>query len=529
MTPTESKMLQEIRRNLEQNRVKQALTTCRQLNTQFPRNAEGWCAASVIAGKLGNLERALEFVEKALQLIPERAKFLVAKANLFLAANRIPEAAELAKQIARSSKEDPQSQDMAGGIFSRCGDHESAHQCYERAVALAPNNSAHHYNLAAVKRFLGDDRGAEAAWDKVISLNPKDYEAYHLRSDLRKQTPESNHIGALQSLIKKGISDWRGEVSICFALAKECEDIEEYRESFAWLQRGADLRRGHMSYQVENDLETIDKIIQVYSEQSYTAIAEGYGNSEPIFIVGLPRTGTTLVDRIVSSHDQVHSAGELNSFALAMTRLAQSEAGRKLPRMELVEQTAKIDFNALGRAYIDSTRGVVDNTRCFTDKMPLNFLYCGLIHRALPQAKIIHVTRSPMDACYAIYKRLFKDAYPMSYNLDDLGRYYLAYRRLMRHWYQLMPGVIHPVSYEELINDQEATSRRLIEHCGLEWQNECLRFEKNRAPSTTASASQVRQPIYRSSLAKWRHYEKQLAPLQERLRSAGVDIETAPF
>ncbi|MGI9292631.1 MAG: tetratricopeptide repeat-containing sulfotransferase family protein [Pseudomonadales bacterium] len=464
-----------------------------------------------------------------MSLRPTSSKSLIAKANLFIKTNRFTDALDLAQELVSIASNSPQALDTAGAIFSRCGDYKKAQACYEKTIELAPDNSANYYNLAAVKRFLGDDVGAEAAWNKAIALNPKDYDAYQLRSDIRKQTQNHNHIEEVEGLLNEGVSDWRGEMKLCFALAKEYEDIANYEASFAWLKRGADLRRDHMAYRVENDLETIDKIIDVFSEQPLSECTAGYDNAEPIFIVGLPRTGTTLVDRILGSHEQVYSAGELNHFALQMTRLTHDKAGRKLARMELIEQSLKIDFNELGRVYIDSARSIPGKTRYFTDKQPLNFLYCGLIHQALPRAKIIHITRNPMDACYAMYKRLFKDAYPMSYSLEDLGRYYLAYRKLMRHWYKVLPGAIYPVSYEELVNDQEQTSRCLIEHCDLEWQDACLRFEENQAPSTTASATQVRQPIYRSSIGKWRHYVKQLAPLHEFLQRAGLDVETSVY
>jgi hypothetical protein len=318
-------------------------------------------------------------------------------------------------------------------------------------------------------------------------------------------------------------------MKLCFALAKELEDVRDYEASFRWLKRACDLRRRHMSYRVDNDLETIEGIIEVFSQQALAGAGGGFDCSDPIFIVGLPRTGTTLVERILSSHSHVFSAGELNNFAQQLTRVAQQGAGGKLTRRELLQQSAQIDFHQLGRAYFDSTRHLRDESPHFIDKMPLNFLYCGLIHRALPRARIIHVTRSPMDACYAMYKRLFKGAYPMSYDLDDLGRYYLAYRKLMRHWHRTMPGVIYTLAYEDLVEDQEQSSRRLIEHCGLDWQEACLRFEENTSASATASASQVRQAIYRSSVGKWRHYATQLAPLREILQSSGIDVENDPY
>ena len=188
-----------------------------------------------------------------------------------------------------------------------------------------------------------------------------------------------------------------------------------------------------------------------------------------------------------------------------------------------------IDFAALGRDYLERTRPATLAKPHFTDKMPLNYLYCGLIRRALPNARIVHLKRHPMAACYAIFKTLFNEGYPFSYDLDELARYYASYRRLMIHWQSSMPGVIHEVSYEGIVADQIGESRRLVAFCGLDWDDACAAFERNPAATTTASAAQVRRPIYSSSVAQWRHYERQLAGLRKRLRELGVPAaELAP-
>ncbi len=200
------------------------------------------------------------------------------------------------------------------------------------------------------------------------------------------------------------------------------------------------------------------------------------------------------------------------------------ESGKEqLPRRELVARSAHVDFVALGREYLARARTVVAEGR-FTDKMPLNYLYCGLIRRALPNAKIVHLTRHPMAAGYAMYKSLFKDGYPFSYDLDEIAQYYIAYRKLMDHWSAVMPGAVYSLSYEILVADQIDETRRLLEFCGLDWEDACAEFHRNPSATTTASASQVRRPIYDSSVAQWRHYAAQLAPLSAALESAGIEL-----
>jgi hypothetical protein len=187
--------------------------------------------------------------------------------------------------------------------------------------------------------------------------------------------------------------------------------------------------------------------------------------------------------------------------------------------------TAKLDFHALGEAYISGTRPLRGDVPYFIDKLPFNYLYAGLIHLALPRAKIINVQRHPMDTCYAVYKQWFKDAYPFSYKLDELGDYYVAYHQLMRHWNEVMPGVIHTLQYESLVADIDGETHRLLQYCGLPWEDQCLRFYQNTQASTTASALQVRQPVYASSVGKWRHYARHLEPLRAQLESAGIDTQ----
>jgi hypothetical protein len=241
----------------------------------------------------------------------------------------------------------------------------------------------------------------------------------------------------------------------------------------------------------------------------------------------MPRTGTTLVERILASHTDVFAAGELNNFAAQlMTMLRSQNSDKRVSRDEMVQLSAELDFKQLGESYVKSTRPFTGKTPRFIDKMPLNYLYAGLIHLALPNARIINLRRDPMDTCYAIYKQLFVDAYPFSYDLEELAKYFVAYHQLMGHWNLVLPGVIHTVTYEHLVDDFEAEARKLLEFCGLDWQSQCLKFYENKEASTTASTVQVRQPVYQSSVGKWRNYEQQLQPVVDILRQGGVLSKT---
>jgi len=468
---------------------------------------------------------ALGRIDQALCVEPHDAHLLFHRAQCLLALGRLPDACEAAAAAQLKAPPDPVLFDAIGSLFSHATDQRRALAAYEQAVMLAPNNPHFMFNRATVYRFLGQLAEAEADYDRVIALRPADYEAYKNRSELRTQSVDANHIGELEALVARGIADWRGEVQVRYALAKEYEDVGGYEKSFQHLRQGAKKRREHMRYDVAADVATVEWIIEAFPAAPNDSVqqrGDAPGDS-PIFIVGLPRSGTTLVDRILGSHSQVYSAGELDHFALCIVEAVRRRSGgAQLPRRELVARSADLDFPALGRDYLERTRYVAAGDVRFTDKMPLNYLYCGLIRRALPNAKIVHVARRPMAACYAMYKTLFKDGYPFSYDLGEIGRYYVGYRRLMDHWQAAMPAAIYPLSYEALVADQRGETRKLLDFCGLEWQDSCIEFHRNPSPTTTASAAQVRRRLYDSSVSQWQHYADELAELSSVLSAAGI-------
>jgi len=478
---------------------------------------------------------ALARVEQALASDPHNATRHLQRAQCLLPLRRIAEARAAAAVAERYAPVNAAFWDALGSVYSFAGDQSQALAAYDRAVQLAPAAPQFLFNRATVRRFLGDLGGAESDYDRVIALKPDDFEAYKNRADLRTQTAARNHVAELEAVLPRTGEDWRGRVQIEYALAKEYEDLGDYPRSFLHLRAGARKRREHLRYDVAGDVATVDWIIDAFPDgpppQPIAAAAES-----PIFILGLPRSGTTLVERILSSHSRVVSAGELNDFALCLVAAARGTlgvpgtvtSGAPLPRRELVARSARLDFAALGRAYLQSARAQVPGERRFIDKMPLNYLYCGLIRRALPAAKIVHLHRHPLAASYAMYKTLFRDGYPFSYDLDEISRYYIAYRRLMDHWQATMPGAIHSLSYEALVADPTATTRALMNFCGLDWEDAVSRFHLNPAASTTASAAQVRRPIYDTSVDQWRHYERELTPVRAALAAAGIADLDAP-
>ena len=510
--------LQQLDSLLQQRRIGEAEVLCRKLTSTYPDSEHAWIQAGRICQMKGDLQGMLANARQALKLAPESESAAIQEVEASLLCNELGGVNEkLISLESKAANKAPTLQHIAI-LYTQLERHADAMRCYQQAHTLTGDDPQLLYNMATAATALGNMDEARQLYDRAITKNPHDYAAYYNRSVLNKQSQESNHIVEMESLLKDGLRERDGIVQLGYALAKEYEDIGDYPQAFANLKKAADCRKSMLAYDVAGDVSTMADIKQIMTGGFFDDCPPPVSSAGPIFILGQPRSGTTLVDRIISSHSEVESLGEINDFVLAFMQAA----GAVKSKSELVQKTAFIDNAAIGKAYKQGTRQRSHGSAYLVDKTPANFLYIGLIAKALPNAKIIHLRRDPMDSCYAMYKTLFRMGYPFSYSLEDLGAYYLAYHQLMAHWRELLPGRILDVDYEALVADQEAQSKRLIAHCGLEWQAACLDFHKNKSASATASAAQVRQPIYKSSVEKWRNYESELAPLSAILRRAGI-------
>jgi hypothetical protein len=378
------------------------------------------------------------------------------------------------------------------------------------------------YSLASVEQYLGNFDDALVLCEKAISIDSRHFEAHFLRSNLKRQNADSNHIEELEKLANMTFESPVGQSMICFALAKELEDCAAYSKSFRWRKIAAETYRKSFDYDAGSEIAFLNKIQEVYSSEVLSKTSS-CNNNEAIFVLGLPRTGSTLVERIITANDKVHSAGELPNFSnLLSTKIVHAGRPNEVGRIGLVEQSIHIDFDTLANQYIESTRPETQKRPRFVDKFPQNSLYVGLIHMALPNSKIVLVERHPLDACYAIYKQIFTDIYQYSYSLDELADYYIAHHALMEHWKNSIPEAIHVVSYDKLILDTEKEIKKLVGFCELNWSDNYLNFQKNTQASTTASAFQVRQKLYSSSVGLWKNYQDELSPLIKKLTSAGI-------
>jgi tetratricopeptide (TPR) repeat protein len=411
--------------------------------------------------------------------------------------------------------------DALGTLLTHLEEPARALPYFRRAVSAAPDQIDYRYNLAMAQRMMGELQEAETNLDLIIRARPLDGEAHLARSGLRRQTAQCNHIAEL-SLAVQMLTGQRAWLPAAFALSKELEDLGEYRRSFAQLQAACRAYRASLRYEVTDDVAVLDKLRSTHTRGRLDGVKSESDNNECIFIVGLPRSGTTLVDRILGSHSSVYSAGELAAFPSTAVAAVAQLAQRPVKKLEFADLALNLDFTKLGVEYLDVTRPRTGHTPKFTDKRPLNCLYAGLIHAALPRARFIALRRHPMDACYAMYKTLFAAEYPFTYDLKDLAQYYLSWDRLMRHWGSTLGESWLEIRYEELVHDPESVSRRMLDHCGLSWEPQCLDFHNRPAAVTTASAAQVRRAIHSDSVGQWRHFAEELAPLARDFSQGGL-------
>jgi tetratricopeptide (TPR) repeat protein len=512
--------LENIRDCLRKGRAGEAKALAVRFTQANPGNVDGWIQLGRAYAQLSNFAMALSSAQKALVLVPSHPVALLVSIEGRLGCGQISEALAVAEALERDWKNDGGVILQVGYCYTRTNRHKEAVRCYERVRMLQPGNNAVLHNLAGAYVALGDLNRAERLYDELLRKEPQAYETYYTRATLRRLTVERNHIAELERALVPLKGGTPAEVAVCYALAKELEDLGEWARSFEFLTRGADARKKLAAYDINADLAAMEDIKRHFDKLACAEPGMGYESESPIFVVGMPRTGTTLVDRILSSHSQVGSIGESDEFFRALVRHAHGE-GNKLQ----LARARPLAWPDIGSGFCHVASAILPDRRHRLDKTPTNFLYVGAILLALPHARIIHVRRNAVDTCYAIYKTLFRQGSEYSYDLADLGRYYLGYKALMEHWSEVLAERVLTVAYEELVSDQEQVSRRMVAFCGLNWEDACLSFEKNASPSMTASAAQVRMPTYNTSVRLWRRYENELAPLVRVLERGGVEIE----
>jgi len=477
-----------------------------------------YCLLATIAADHGNHIKACELFGRAADLGPGNANFQAYYGKALTTLGHQNRARLAADKAAEHPINDAFLADTIGVIYSRTGFHEKAVPFFEKAVALNPKPANFHYNLAASLQFLGNFEQADTAYRETLSRDSKAYRAWSSLVGLKRQSEDDNQLDTLIELFDELIGDADAELHLGHAIAKTLEDLGRYEESLDWLHAA---KRRKLKSSGVNSIPYEELFAAARATAPETTVSGGDDDHvAPIFIIGLPRTGTTLIDRILSSHSQVTAAGELNIFPGLIKEAVRTRSNMVMDG-ETLTKANKLDLSKIGRAYIDASKDLARGSARFTDKMPLNFFYAGLIHRALPDARFVAVRRGAMDSCLSNYRQLLtvQDSYyRYTYDLEDTAAFYRLFDDLMAHWCEhLPPDRFLEIHYESVVHDQENQTRRLLDFCGLDWEKACLRFHENAAPVSTASSVQVRRPLYSDSIGRWKRYGDKLNVLKDAL------------
>lgn len=399
-----------------------------------------------------------------------------------------------------------------GASLEKSGDKQTAKIAYATAIAINPQHAEAHNNLAAIYSEEGRLEESRSHFSAAIASNPNFVDAHYNLSLIKTYTKDDPHLLFLESLLSK-INDFpiQTRISFYFAMGKAFDDTKQYARAFEFYAEGNRLNYLQQPWDKTN-LETFVKNVPTIFTKSFLKKTNERDTRSPIFIVGMPRSGTTLIEQILSSHQSVYGAGELNILDEV---IQQARHAKNLSFVDWVMQLTDQDFETLGKDYLERVWRLAPDKNYIIDKMPANSFYIGMIYRMLPSAKIIHAIRDPMDSCFSCFTHLFKNDMAFSGDLTALGNYYLLYAEVMLHWNTVLPpNTIFDLPYEKMIHDHENTSKQLIDYIGLSWDPNCLHFYNNKRMVKTASLTQVRKPIYKTSLQRWRHFTKELAPLQ---------------
>lgn len=464
----------------------------------------------------GRFDKAIDNSRKALSLKPG---YIEAHINLGISFKKSGKLKESEASFRKALTVNPENEDTynyLGNTLQELGKSSEAIANYKMALSINPDYAEAYANLATLLHELGQLDQAVANYKKALSIKPDYAYVYRQLSRTRKFTVDDDSIRKIKKLYEKKDLVDEDRMHLGFALGKISEDIKDYESSFNYIIEANKIKRGTYEYSTRADSDYFERVKQVFSPNFFASAAtSGCIDETPIFILGMPRSGTTLVEQILSSHPEVYGAGELLFLADLMKDECSKTAEKKFP--ECIAGLERGSLKILAEGYINELRKYSRKTKYITDKMPYNFLRVGLIKLILPKAKIIHCTRDPMDNCYSIFKNFFTGSHNYAYRLDELGHYYKLYLSLMEHWEKILPGFMYNIKYEEVIADQLLQTKGLLEYCRLPWDDACLDFHKTERRVKTASNVQVRKPIYKDSVKLWKRYEKQLEPLRRAI------------
>jgi tetratricopeptide (TPR) repeat protein len=467
------------------------------------------------------------FLRQVVKNAPDYVRAWVDLTNVQRELDKLDEAVASARQVLRLAPDNAESHMVVASAVGMAGDHEAAIESYEKALAMAPDKAGAICGMAHHQKTIGRQDDAIASYRRAIEVKPDHAEAYWSLANLKTFRFTDAEVAAMQALLEQSHLPAESRAQLHNALGLQFEAQKDYARAFEHFDKCNEARRPLESYDPVETESTYDRLIELF-DPAYLEKRAGATATDvtPILVVGLPRSGSTLIEQILASHSQVDGTHELGDLSRAVQAVRRDKTrGSRFP--EALEDLGVDEWQRIGREYLKRTEIHRGNAPYFVDKNPNNFIYAGVLRLALPNAKIINARRHPLDSCFGSFKQLFASGQPFTYDMTELGEYYLQYQRLMDHWHAVLPGFVLDVDYEQVVADLETQVRRILDFCGLPFEDACLRFHETERAVKTASSEQVRRPIYSSSVNLWRNYEPHIAELVHILEPLLANLPAA--
>ena len=499
-------------RHLHASRYRKAEDAFKKVLIEDGNNIDALRFMGILAFKSGNHDIAEAMLTKALKLDPTYSLAWANLAQVFSVTGQLDKAKKSFKNILNMTPKNGLIWAEYGTVLTKLANYKEGRDAYLKALEFKPDSPRVHLSLGHVYKTMGEIDNSIDSYKNTILQNNLSGEAYWSLANLKTYSFSMNEIKDMEETLKGDMSDIERS-QMYFALGKAYEVKKDFDKSFKNYYEGNKVKKALIKYSSDDTTDNTKRILDFFNQENIQKLAKSSTNDrDPIFILGMPRSGSTLVDQIISSHSKVDGTQELPNIIKIAAEL-NSNNQNNYP--EVLKELDDSKLSNLGKVYISETAWARDTAPFFIDKMPNNFIHIGLIKTILPNAKIIDTRRDPMDTCFSCFKQFFARGQLFTYSLEDLGNYYTDYIRAMNHWHNVYGKDIYTVHYDNVINETEETIRELIDYCELPFEKECLEFYNSSRPVKTPSAEQVRQPIYKSGLNYWKNYEKHLLPLKK--------------